>query len=184
MPSKTSTRKGYAPPKTPIDQPVAHDDRYAPVAWLSGGTGGLEDLTVPSGQLCLVRRPGVEGLMKAGVLHNMDSLSMLVDEKHLKGGNLKVESILQDPQALENLLNVVDRVVTHVVVKPEIRRAPNDVTLRKPGVIYTDMVDVLDKMFIFSFATGGTRDLETFRGELEQSLGSLAVVEDVPDATE
>lgn len=175
-----------ASPATPIptqDDPTA---KYAADAWLSGGIGGMEDLQVPSGQLCLVRRPGLEGLIKAGVLRNIDSLSALVGEKHIKKAKkgapqkVNVESVMKDPKALDEILHTVDKVICHCVVKPEVHMTPNDVTSRKQGVVYADMIDINDKMFIFNFVVGGTRDLESFRGGLDESLGGLEAGEGVP----
>ncbi len=184
MPSaKKTTRK----PATPIPTKDDPTSKYAPDAWLSGGVGGMEDLEVPSGQVCLVRRPGLEGLIKAGVLHNIDSLSAIVGNEHVKKtkkgsqNEINVNTLLKDPKALEEILYTVDKVICHCVVKPEVHVTPNDVTSRKDGVVYADMIDIQDKMYIFNFVVGGTRDLETFR---EGSLGAVAGLETgegVPD---
>lgn len=158
---------------------VDPDDAYAPTTWGSE-LGGAEDLIVPSGQKCLVRRPGVQGLMEAGVLRDLDSLSALVDEKHVKrvkgsmtADQIEVKALMGDPDAMTNLMHVVDRVLCHVVMKPPINMTPNDPTQRVPGAIYTDMVDLTDKMFIFNFAVGGTRSLESFREQLESAMGGV-----------
>lgn len=192
--SKKTTRKSENPSvATPIPVPVDPTAKYAANTWLSGGVGGLEDLTVPSGQLCLVRRPGVEGLMKAGVLHNVDSLSQIVNEKHLnrvkgKGKDsapdINMSSLMADPEALDQVTHVIDRVLCYVVVQPEIHMTPNDVTRRVLGVVYADMVDLVDKLHIFNFVVGGTRDIERFRGGLDELVGSLEAGEDVQDDTE
>lgn len=188
MPSTTKkTTKKTAAPIPTKDDPTS---KYAPDAWLSGGVGGMEDLQVPSGQMCLVRRPGLEGLIKAGVLRNVDSLSALVGEKHIKkvkkgqSQKVNVESVMKDPQALDEILHTVDKVVCHCVVKPEVHMTPNDVTRRKDGVVYADMVDLQDKMFIFNFVVGGTRDLESFRRGLDESVGGLETGEGVPPEAE
>lgn len=169
----------------PIPVPEDPTSKYAPDAWLSGGIGGMEDLTVPSGQLCLVRRPGLEGLMKSGVLQNVDSLTQIVNQKHIKRVEGKADeidamSLMQDEEALDSVTYVIDKVICHCVVKPEIHMTPNDVTRRQPGVVYADMVDLVDKMFIFNYVVGGTRDLERFRGELDESVASLDAGEGVP----
>ena len=192
-PKTTSRRRTTRPatPATPIPtQPEDPSAKYAPDAWLSGGIGGMQDLTVPSGQLCLVRRPGLEGLIKAGVLRNVDSLSAIVDQKHIKKakkgqgtGQVDVESIMKDPKALDEILHTVDKVICHCVVKPEVHMTPNDVTRRKDGVVYTDMIDLTDKMYVFNYVMGGTRDLESFRGGLDSVVGSLADGEGVPPET-
>lgn len=177
-PSKKGKKKDQAIPVAETDP----TSKYAPNAWLSGGVGSLFDFEVPSGQLCLLRRPGMEGLMKAGVLHNVDTLSQIVNSRHLGEDKktLDVKSLADDEEAISQVSYVVDKVVVHCVVKPEIQMTPNDVTLRKPGVVYTDMVDLVDKMAIFNFVVGGTRDMESFRSGLLESVGSVELGSSVP----
>lgn len=150
-------------------------DQYEPTAWGSAN-GGLEDLTCPSGQVCLVKRPGIQALMEAGVLRDIDSLSAIINE-HIKEveGDSKAgaKSFLEDEEAVVNIVHVVDRVLVHCVVKPEILMTPNDPTSREPHKIYADMVDLEDKLFIFNFAVGGTRDVERFREQLVERMGSV-----------
>ena len=173
-PPRKRTTKKLSPPLVaapPALTSGGDDARYAPTTWGTAPGTFLEDLVVPSGQLCQVRRPGVEGLIKAGVLHDIDSLTAMVEDKHVKRAKgqpqIDVDSVMKDPGALDNILHVTDRVVCYVVVQPRIEMTPNDPTTRKSGVIYADMVDLEDKMFILNFAVGGTRDFERFRGELE-----------------
>lgn len=52
------------------------------------------------------------------------------------------------------------------------------------GAVYTDEVDLEDKMFVFQYALGGTRDLERFRSEYGAGLGDLPVGEGDADETE
>lgn len=191
---KSPTKKTHNTPTADRAIPTAPEDptaKYAADAWVSGGIGGMEDVRVPSGQLCLVRRPGLQGLMQAGVLRNIDSLSALVSDKHLKktakgkkSDQVNVESIMKDTKALNDILHTVDKVVCHCVVKPEVHPTPNDVTTRKPGVVYADMIDINDKMYLFNFVVGGTRDLETFRSGLGEHVGSLEDGEGVPQEAE
>jgi len=45
---------------------------------------------------------------------------------------------------------------------------------RSPEFLYCSEVDFEDKMFIFQYAVGGTRDLERFRQEYSESLDSIS----------
>lgn len=162
----------------PVNEELQQEDRYAATSWGSGG----EDLRMPSGQLAHVRKPGVQGLINAGVLHSLDSLSGIVDgvvkkaEGKVTAEDVDVQALLADPSKLEAMIHVIDRVVCHVVLKPTVHMTPNDVTRRKPGVIYADMIDFEDKMFIFNFAVGGTREVARFREESALPVGGLADV--------
>jgi hypothetical protein len=128
--------------------------------------------------------------LKAGVLRNLDTLSAIVDQKHLrktaKGAppRVNVKSLMKDPDTLADIMLAVDKVVSFCVVKPEVHLTPDDQTRRKPGLVYADMVGVEDKMFIFNYVVGGTRDLETFRSGLEESMGGVETGEGVPSAPE
>ena len=176
------------PPKVNTTNPQAAqadpEDKYRATAW--GSTGGLEDLVVPSGQTCLIRRPGMQGMIKAGILNDLDSLTSLVQTEHLSDGKTEnkvkpeaIKELMSDPKKAENMFHLLDRVMCFCVVKPEIEMAPNNTTRRKDGVIYSDMVEMEDKMFILNYAMGGTRDLSTFRQQADNVVGGVDAVEGV-----
>lgn len=164
-----------APPQS---RPVQPSDDFAPKTW---GAASNEVLEVPSGQLCRVRRPGIEGLMKSGILHNLDTLTELVDEKHIKRVNGKpttdkdkvAKDILDDPAKMEEAIAVIDSVVCHVVVEPQVLHNLDEGVERDPNVVYAEDVGLEDKLFILNYAVGGTRDLERFHSELQESMGSV-----------
>jgi hypothetical protein len=180
------------------------ESKYAPSTW---GKELFIDLTTPSGQLCQVRVPGVQALIAAGVLESADTLTSLVDSKHIKRvqgkatpsknavnlgkdggvGELDTESLMKDPAALQKVFNLVDKVSEYMVVQPTVRRpirklmergkeielplAPDD---REEGIVYTDTIDVTDRMFILNYAIGGSTDVEAFREQLPEGMGSVA----------
>jgi hypothetical protein len=157
------------------------DEKYAPSSWATGtGQGNFEDLEVPSGQLCLVRRPGVQGLIEAGVLQDFDTLSAIVSEKHLKRVKGKpevdVESLMKDSTNILNVMRLTEKIVCYTVVKPQVKPTPNDVTNRKQSDgswVYADQIDIEDQMFILNYAVGGTRSVERFHEESENALGNV-----------
>ena len=145
---------------------VNDDDKYAPTVWAENT--GHEDVTVPSGQLVLARRTSIQALIQFGLLQDLDLLSSVVVTDHLdpkagEGDQDKIMDLLKDPKKSESLFHMLDKVLCFVVVKPEIKMPPNDVTKREDGVIYADTVDLADKMFLFEYATGGTNDVSRFR---------------------
>lgn len=154
-------------------------DKYAATHWGSG----VEDLLLPSGQLCLVQRPGIQGLMAAGLLNETDSLTALVSAgnkaRTRKAPTIKAEDIATDPKAMADILALMDRVVCYVVLKPKIELTPANPSDMEAGVIYVSSVDLDDKMFLFNYAVGGTRDLERFRKEHAAVVGSVDDGEDM-----
>lgn len=50
---------------------------------------------------------------------------------------------------------------------------------RDPNKLYADQVDMMDKMFIFNWAMGGTANLIQFREEYAELMGGLSAVQNV-----
>jgi len=181
----------------PTNTTNAQQDKYAPTHW--GSDGAYVDLTVPSGQKCLVRRPGVEALLKAGILHKTDMLSKIVQAEHVNrvkpapGKSKKsptadfddpLMELLKDDALVDDLIHTIDRIVCHVVVKPAVVMTPSDPTRRVDGVIYTDMIDLDDRIFIMNHAVGGQRDLKQFRSGSEEPVGSVGSESEASEETE
>lgn len=164
---------------------------------------GGEDITCPSGQTCRVMvTPGIRGLVKLGVLDNMDSLSALVETEVVgprqgkapktKGAGAKVtagdksraqvKDLLGDPKSFTDAMDMVDKVVVAVVLDPPVLPAPEEGEERKAGAVYVDRhIRDIDKMFIFNHAVAGVRDLEDFRasiGQLVEGVDDGATVEE------
>jgi hypothetical protein len=154
---------------------------------LGSGSGitGPEPLTVPSGETCMVRRPGLQQLVTEGVLHDTDILTTIVQEnidqaeKGVEPSEVNYLDILKDKKKFEAMMHTTDRIVCAVVVKPKVLMVPNDVTSRRspaPGeeaFIYADMIDLEDKMFIVNYAVGGSRKLEPFRAGPGKDVGAV-----------
>lgn len=202
MPSTTSGKK-------PKKQPT---DRQAPQAnFGSSWKKPLTDLTLPSGEMCQVKRPGVQGLIKAGVLHSLDSLTAIVQQETIPKAEGKppvkaAESLINDPEKFDQMMSMVDKIVCHVVTQPTVLPSVRPVLdenneqkidakgdkvfedipedERDPEAVYVDYIDSIDKMFIMNFAVGGSADLAEFRAATEASLGSLQSREAAEDSTE
>ena len=170
-------------------QSPVETDEFAPTTWGSeDGVGQFHALTVPSGQKCLVIRPGVAGLMEADILHNVDGLTALV-EKHISKARGKrpsdrkrkgqsdtdvdMDALMKDTKALKDIMEVVNKAMVAFIVKPPIKMDPDDLADREPGQIYVSMIDINDRMFIFNYMVGGSPDLTSFRDGLTEVVGSM-----------
>jgi hypothetical protein len=183
MPPRTRTASKVKPAAE--EQP---SNPYAPTAW--GTASNFVDLTMPSGQTAQVRQAGVQNLVSAGVLDDVDTLSTLVNEKHVKRVKGKpvvdAKSMMADPKNMLRVLATVDKVVEYMVIQPPVKRPVEQymdsegqvkerpIVGREPGVVYTDQIDLNDRMFIFQYSTGGATDVEQFRGQLAEIMGSMA----------
>jgi hypothetical protein len=160
--------------------------------------GSVRRLKLPSGNECDAERTGLQGIVSAGVLSEGDSLTDIVDKKHVRrvrGGKDKdrdeidAQSLLGDPEALGKVVMVMDRAMPHIIKNPIVKLHFEDLDVfpgppttrrltedeREDGIVYTDQVPIEDKMFLFNWAVGGTGNGERFR---EQSSAALAGVED------
>lgn len=149
------------------------------------GRTDATELLLPSGNTCLVKRPGVQGLIKAGLLDSLDSLTSIVQVEHIDANDPKkmaaaVSKMAADPARINEALDVVDKAVCFAVVAPKVFMPPPDGETRMEDAVYADDVDEEDKMFIFQFLVGGTRDVESFRKESQAMLGGVPTIQDVP----
>lgn len=113
----------------------------------------------------------------------------------------QLRAFAKDPQKLLSGLAMVDKVVEAVVVQPTVRRPvafdtddlgqpipsserPLREEERDPDVVYTDMIDMEDRMFLLQFAVGGVRDLEQFREGTGEMLAALEDGDEVPESAQ
>lgn len=148
-----------------------------------GKLGAPHPLELPSGNVCLVKRPGLPQLLKDGVLPDVltpmaEKVISSVDKDEASSGiDDDLRDIMSQPDGMEKMFDAVERVAARVVVEPELRYSKHEIghpdgpstwelipeDLREEDVLYTDQVDLNDLMFIFQYVVGGSRDLEEFR---------------------
>lgn len=175
--SKTSTKKSGA------KEPQDHLQTSTVQNWKRQG---VEDILLPSGNTAKVRRPGPAALLQNGMMP--DSLMPIINESIRTGKGMspeKSKEMVKDPESIAQMLDGIDRACLKIIVEPKVayhRRQVDSVEWEDipygdrdtDEFIYTDEIDLDDKMFLFQFAVGGTRDLETFREQSAASLGDLA----------
>lgn len=191
------------PSSTPRKKPT--DRKPKTTNYGSSWKTQLVDLDLPSGERCQVKRPGIQGLIKANVLHSLDTLTSIVQTETIPKAEGKplasekdVESIVNDPAKFGKMMDTVDKIVIHVVTQPkvvsnlvpvldedgnqtkvdgEIATRELEDSEREDGVVYVDYIDAMDKMYIMNFAVGGSADLAEFRQATETSVGSISAIE-------
>lgn len=138
-------------------------------------------LDLPSGNTCLVQPVGMEAFIKQGFIPN--SLLPIVQKSlaageagrpdEINAGEMMAEA-LQDPEKLRDIFDVADAVTVYCVVEPKVHPVPEDDSSREEDKLYVDEIDFDDKMFIFQYAVGGSRDLEAFRAATAADVGPVA----------
>lgn len=208
-PRPAAAAKKAAPAKKATARKTAPkvDGGYTLGQDLGSNAEGLFNLELPSGATCQAQRPGVQGLIAAGVLDSFDSLTSLVNvehvQKHTAAGMAQAARVsrqqaakaaaglMADPSKLVNGLQMVDRLAAYVITQPPCwvdykmtDESDEDWAQRQQDEgdrLAIRRVSLDDKMFLMTWAVGGSADLERFRQEFADALGGVATVEDVQD---
>jgi hypothetical protein len=148
------------------------------------------ELELPSGEVCLVKRPGLPQLIAENVLPDMlTPIANKAIEKGQSGVGVSEEesqemmaNLMKQENGLESMLDSFSRITAHCVVEPPVafhKRKVDDKWENIPegerdeDILYTDDVDLEDQMFIFQFVVGGSKDLTEFRRKLGESVERL-----------
>lgn len=126
--------------------------------------------------------------VRAGMVPN--SLLPIVMKAVRTGTSPDMEAISKDGQKVNDMIQLVDNVVVAIVVEPKVLPLPPEedeesekydpLFERDEDLLYVDEVNPEDKAFIFQWACGGTSDLEQFREQSEQLVGSPSGGNNVP----
>lgn len=169
-----------------------------------GKYGSVTDLTLPSGETCSARRPGVQGLIAAGLLDNFDQLTALVQTEHIeKHSNRPVAAreqltdaervqaglaLIKDQDKLHAGFMLIDKLVAFIVTEPRVwidyqTKDEDDEAFQRrlelaeaSGAIGVRDIDLNDKVYLVNWAVGGSSDLESFRQGLQSGMAPMAAM--------
>lgn len=163
------------------------------------------DLTLPSGNIALVKQMSPQAFMQSGLIP--DPLTAIIRKSIGEKQGLPptaMAEISEDPEMLMSAMELFDRVLVYVVAEPFVKMPPTCDHLtgevrcemyyntavhrdnkdpeyheyhegaRADDILYADQVDMDDKMFIFNWCLGGTRDLDQFRKELQGNVDAVS----------
>lgn len=127
----------------------------------------MQDLELPSGNICQVRRMGMTMLLRKGVIPN--SLLPMLQQAQGKDkdsiSRTELVEILEDPTKIDDMMGMYDKIVCLVVNQPKVYPLPEDEVERDPERLYVDEIDDEDKQHIATWAMSGTKAMEPFRDE-------------------
>lgn len=182
-----------------------------PGKYTLGRKSSLHDVELPSGATCQARRPGVQGLLAAGVLDNFDQLTALIQTEHIDkkavrppsaGGKVEVNAIevgkalLADKAKMDAGFQLIDKLVAFVVTQPVVwidyqlpdesdeAFAKREHEAERDEALGISEVDLEDRLYLMNWAVGGTSDLAAFRERLAGSMAGMAAVQSVQDPAE
>jgi hypothetical protein len=147
--------------------------KRAPTAakqWKSKGTSAIE---VPSGNVALVRRKSLVAFIKAGTIPN--ALLPIITKAIAEGEDtMNPREIFQDLGRIDDIVELIDSVVIECAINPKVYPVPADDEERDEDLLYVDELDEMDKLFVYQFVIGGTKDLEKFRAEQASALAAFS----------
>lgn len=165
--------------------------------WKSRSKRKGKEMVLPSGFTCVATRVNLQVFLKTGKIPN--SLRSMID-KAMAGKEVNQEEIVAkllegDKEALEtfeDMMMMVDAVVVDCMLDPKVLPAPgndeprseDNPTGRSEEELHVDEMDEEDRMFLFNFAVGGTRELQSFRAGQEATLEHVLAQQGSGGATE
>lgn len=138
--------------------------------------GGVMEL--PSGLVVYARNPGgLQAFIAGGTIPN--ALMPIVKEALETGKTPSNEDMLQedgsfDPEMLKAMGEMLDSVAVSCIKDPQVLPTPENEADRLDTELYADEIPTDDKQFLMQWVSGGTRDLETFRKQLDSGMVSVA----------
>lgn len=149
------------------------------VADFKKGTAA-EVLELPSGKSAQIRRIPLTSLLAEGLLG--DSLGALAQRAVDAGEGMKpqdIKEMSQDPQKIMEALDIFDKIAAKCFVNPPVtyhkidgKDIPEEE--RDPDILYSDELDIQDKVYVFQVIAGGSSDLQRFRIEFEKSVAGIS----------
>lgn len=154
----------------------------------SAWTSGLKPvkLLLPSGNVCEAINKGLNTFVEEGLIPN--SLMGIVGKALEEGKEMTavdIKAVSEDPDTLRDTIKLMNAITVGCVINPEILSNLNKdgevirLQDRDPEGLYVDTLDDTDKLFVFQWVTGGTRDVERFRREQANAVASVAGLEKV-----
>ncbi len=139
------------------------------------------DVTLPSGQVCRVRRLERDDLLRMDIMQYLDTFTPMLLEDSMSDEQreqMMTEEVKRNPEALQKMLKAIDKVVMVACVKPQITEDPAQVNYGgefdwgNPNftpVAFLDDIDTFERMAIFGAAFG--QDMDALKSVLQQAEG-------------
>jgi hypothetical protein len=155
------------------------------------------EMELPSGLIVKVRNPGgMQAFLAEGLVPNV--LMKIIQDGIKKGSAPSAEEIMPegelDPQLLGDMNKMLDAITIRTIVEPRIAPVITQADLdrhnemngtsftdiediRSDDILYVDEIPMDDKQFLFQWIQGGTKDLKTFRQQLDANVVAVAKVQ-------
>jgi hypothetical protein len=126
------------------------------------------DFVCPSGAQCRMQRLSPERLLEEGVIDDVTRLpgltQELIDKSEMKPPKAASEPVTTTEE-IKSLVRLLDIIVPMAVLEPKIYPRPDKDTERQQGRIYTDSIELVDRVAIMNKSMEGVVKLDAFRNE-------------------
>jgi hypothetical protein len=145
------------------------------------GSDDTELLEFPSGKVARIERVPLTTLLAENLLG--DSLSAMASRAVDSAQGMDSEEIRAmagDPDKVKEAFDAFDRIAVKCFIEPEVAYYKDDDGAvisranRESGRLYSDRIDLNDKVFLFQVISGGSRDLQRFREQLGESVAGIS----------
>lgn len=180
----------------------AEQQRVSQIGDFKSRMGGIMEL--PSGLVMKLKNPGgLQAFIANGTIPN--SLLGIVQEG-LKGksgveATKAAADMANDLDSLGDMLKMLDVVMIQTAKEPRVYAVPTPEDLERHNILnrdnpekqfetledyrdsfednrlFVDEIEEMDKQFVFQWVSGGVRDLETFRAQLESNVAAVSAVQ-------
>ncbi|MBN1814712.1 MAG: hypothetical protein JXA14_22925 [Anaerolineae bacterium] len=130
-----------------------------------------EEVTLPSGNVALLRRVHILELARGGAIPTVLATMMSGDGKV----STNPADMLKNADDLTEMLDMIDAVVMRAFVQPKLGKEATDEQLA------IGEVNVTDRMFVFRWCNGEAEQLGPFRPKPEAGVESTPAGEDLRD---
>lgn len=164
-------------------------DKFAPTSWgEEAETGEPFEYRVGSGQLCLIRKIGMEEILRLGLFDKVDffSKSLTEDENKAKAAADKAKkddgaSFAKTVMSnFDQLDDTVNKVLLHGVIAPVLTPEPEngipDPNWKQKGIVYVNKIRFEDRIELFDQILD-MDGLSSFRQEPEDGVGTVSADE-------
>jgi hypothetical protein len=171
-PAKKASARKAAPKQQPTEVTPASE-------WKVNREGEL--LQLPSGKTARIVRIQLPALIAENLLG--DSISVLAQQAVDRGQGMNQDEIRKmsdDPKKIQEALDAFDKIAARCFAEPKVTYykdaagkliADDD---RDPDALYSDEIDIQDKIYLFQVVAGGTTDLQSFRKQFSESLAGIS----------
>lgn len=156
--------------ETPASPPAPVQEHRRPAAEVWGSTE--YDFECPSGAVCRMRKLTPETLVEHGILDKIATLPGYSAEvvERAEGAMPKPQDAMPSKEEVSTIVSVLEILVPLAVVEPRVFPKPAADEERVQGRIYTDSIELMDRIAIMERAVQGVKRYENFRPGSQQSV--------------